>query len=83
VPHRRAGQAPLPSRVRAPFGNGEDGLVSLGYMAETTAELIGSAADLVAQERRYASAALIRHMDLPIRMFRGRDSHALSLFKGV
>lgn len=53
-----------PGRVEgtSPFGNGEDGLVSLGYLAETTAELVASGADLIVQERRYASAALIRQL---------------------
>lgn len=46
----------------SPFGNGEDGLVALGYITETAAELISAAADVLASDRRYAAAAITRQL---------------------
>lgn len=46
----------------SPFGNGEDGLVALGYITETAAELISAGADLLALARRYTAAAMTRQL---------------------
>lgn len=53
-----------PGRVTgaSAFGNGEDSLVSLGYLAETSAELLFASHELLLNGRRYASAALIRQL---------------------
>lgn len=53
-----------PGRVdrMSPFGNGEDGLVAVGYIAETAAELVSAANDLLISDRLYAAASIGRQL---------------------
>jgi hypothetical protein len=53
-----------PQRVdqSSPFGNGEDGLVALGYLSETAACLITGATELLERGNCYAGAALNRQL---------------------
>jgi hypothetical protein len=45
-----------------PFGNGDDGMVALGYLSTTCASLISGAADLLEGGNCYAAAALNRQL---------------------
>jgi len=53
-----------PGRVdsTSPFGNGDDGLVALGYLCETAASLISGAMQLLEQDNCYAAASLNRQL---------------------
>jgi hypothetical protein len=53
-----------PGRVdgSSPFGNGDDSLVSLGYLCETAASLIVGAMQLLDDANCYAGAALNRQL---------------------
>jgi hypothetical protein len=46
----------------SPFGNGDDGVVALGYLSETAASLISGASDLIVADNPYAAAALVRQL---------------------
>lgn len=61
---RTCGHLVGPQRVdgTSPFGNGDDGLVALGYLGETGAALITGAAELIERGNLYAAAALNRQL---------------------
>lgn len=46
----------------SPFGNGEDGLVAIGYLAEASAELLYAADNLLVADRLYAAASIGRQL---------------------
>jgi hypothetical protein len=61
---RTAGHLFGPQRVNgtSPFGNGDDRLVAMGYLAETAKSLIVGAAELIENDNPYAAAALNRQL---------------------
>jgi hypothetical protein len=61
---RTSGHLFGPQRVdgTSPFGNGDDGLVALGYLGETAAALISGGVELIERDNPYAVAALNRQL---------------------
>lgn len=61
---RVAGNLFGPQRVDAtsPFGNGDDGLVALGYLSEAAAALLGGARALLERGNLYSGSALLRQL---------------------
>jgi len=53
-----------PGRVdgTSPFGNGDDGLVELGYVAQASGELVRGTVQSLEQHNLYSGAALIRQL---------------------